>query len=88
MYLVNILVLHVHVYISMDNHLLTTNTLTRQNPHEACQTDNLHPGFPQTSVHLHIKLLPTPKLFVVYNLAMNHRNAKMWKSQQQGKVKR
>lgn len=72
----------------MDNHLLTTNTITRQNPHEACQTDDLYPGLPQTSVHLHVKLLPTPKLFVVYNLAMNHQNAKIWKSQQQGKVKR
>lgn len=76
----------------MDNHLLTTNTLTRQNPHEACQTDNLHPGLPQTSVHLHVKLLPTPKLFVVYNLAMNHpikiEEWKQWKNQQWGKVKR
>lgn len=42
---------------------------TRQNPHEAGQTDDLHPRLPQTCVHLPVKLLPTPEPLVIYDLS-------------------
>ena len=42
---------------------------TRQNPHEAGQTDDLHPCLPQTRVHLPVKLLPTPEPLVIYDLS-------------------
>lgn len=42
---------------------------TWQNPHEAGQTDDLHPCLPQTRVHLPVKLLPTPEPLVIYDLS-------------------